>query len=45
AIADASGSVSFQLTIPATQATGQVAVSAVGAGSGYTSSAQLTVRQ
>jgi hypothetical protein len=43
AIADASGSVSFQLTIPAAQATGHVTVSAVGAGSGYTSSAQLTV--
>jgi len=43
AIAGASGTVSFQVTIPSGQAPGLATISGVGAGSGYTSTAKVTV--
>jgi hypothetical protein len=43
AIAGASGAVSFQATIPSAEAPGQVTISGVGAGSGYTSTGQVLV--
>jgi trimeric autotransporter adhesin len=42
-LASGSGTVSFQVTIPASQPKGKVTISAVGAGSGFTSSGKVVV--
>ncbi|HEX4834079.1 MAG TPA: hypothetical protein VH478_23645 [Trebonia sp.] len=44
ALASATGTVSFQLTIPATQPPGKATISATGAGSQFTSTGAITVK-